>query len=198
MLKDVYKRILSGIVSIVLFYIVYTTADIITYSDKDEKCTADVIIVLGAGATDRGVSPVFAERINHAVNLYNEGYAEYIIMTGGYGAGNVNSDAQIAKLYAVECGVPGYRILLEDKSKITQENIENSKIIMEEKGFSSAIIVSDPLHMKRSMLMAADCGIEAYSSPTPSTRYRTYKTIIPFLFREEFFYVGYRFYRIIF
>lgn len=50
--------------------------------------------------------------------------------------------------------------------------------------------------MKRAMLMAKDCGIEAYSSPTPTTRYRTLRSKLPFLAREEFFYIGYRLVRI--
>jgi len=55
----------------------------------------------------------------------------------------------------------------------------------------TAIIVSDPLHMKRAILMAKDYGIEACSSPTPTTMYKSAKTQIPFLAREVFFYIGY-------
>ena len=60
----------------------------------------------------------------------------------------------------------------------------------------TAIIVSDPLHMKRAMAMAKDYGITAFSSPTPTTMYRRLKTKVPFLFRETFFYIGYAIVRI--
>ncbi|MBY2477640.1 hypothetical protein KWV16_12200 [Clostridioides difficile] len=66
---------------------------------------------------------------------------------------------------------------------------------MNENSYHTAIIVSDPLHMKRAMLMANDYEIEAYSSPTPTTRYISLKSKLPFLAREEFFYIGYRIYR---
>jgi len=46
------------------------------------------------------------------------------------------------------------------------------------------------------MLMADDYGITAYSSPTPTTMYRSAKTQIPFLARELFFYVGYSIVRV--
>ena len=62
----------------------------------------------------------------------------------------------------------------------------------------TAIIVSDPLHMKRAMLLAEDAGIKAYSSPTPSTRYVSLRTKIPFLARETFYYIGYQWYRLFF
>ena len=93
-------------------------------------------------------------------------------------------------------GVPAEDILTEDTSTITQENLENAKVIMKQNGYETAIIVSDPLHMKRAMLLAKDAGIEGYSSPTPTTRYKSLKTKIPFVAREVFFYVGYKWYRI--
>jgi uncharacterized SAM-binding protein YcdF (DUF218 family) len=45
--------------------------------------------------------------------------------------------------------------------------------------------------MKRAMRMAEDYGLTSFSSPTPTTMYRSLKTKVPFLFRETFFYVGY-------
>ena len=60
----------------------------------------------------------------------------------------------------------------------------------------TAVIVSDPLHMKRAMLLAEDAGIKAYSSPTPTTRYISMRTKIPFLARETFYYIGYQWYRL--
>ena len=68
-------------------------------------------------------------------------------------------------------GIPDEDILTEDQSSITQENLENAKAIMDAHQLETAIIVSDPLHMKRAMLLAEDAGITAYSSPTPTTRY---------------------------
>lgn len=45
-------------------------------------------------------------------------------------------------------------VLMEEASTITQENLENAKIIMDENAYEKAIIVSDLLHMKRAMLLA--------------------------------------------
>lgn len=180
----------------VVVYIVINVASICIYSTKDEKCKADVAIVLGAAAYEGEVSPVYRERINHGITLYKEGFVEKIIVTGGIGEGNVKSDAYYAKEYAISMGVLAEDVLTEDTSTITEENLENAKLIMEQKGYETAIIVSDPLHMKRAMLLAKDAGIEGYSSPTPTTRYQSLKTKIPFVAREVFFYVGYKWYRI--
>lgn len=182
----------------ILLYIGGNLLSIYLYSFKDEKQDADVAIVLGAATYYDEVSPVYRERLNQGIRLYIDGYVDKVIVTGGFGAGNAHSDAYTAKQYVVSQGVPEEDILLEETSSITQENLENAKVIMEENGMTTAIIVSDPLHMKRAMLLAKDAGIESYSSPTETTMYQSLETKVPFALRELFFYVGYKWYRIIF
>lgn len=189
-------KITAAMLAALMVYIAANTASIYIYAEMDEKRAADTAIILGAAADENGPSPVYRERINHGIELYNDGYVGKLIMTGGTGEGNTHSDAYIAKQYAVSQGIPDGDILTEDTSTITQENLENSKLIMDENGFDTAIIVSDPLHMRRAMLLARDAGITAYSSPTPTTMYVSAKTKFPFLAREVFFYIGYKWWRL--
>lgn len=192
--RDKCKIILASGVIILFLSIVIASAiavNIWNYGKKDEKSPSDVAIVLGAAVWDGEVSPVYRERINHAITLYEEGTVDFIILTGGFGEGSYKSDSQVAKEYALSQDVPEERILIEEKSIITEENLEFSKEIMEENDLETAIIVSDPLHMKRAMLMAKDYNINALSSPTTTSMYKSLKTKIPFLLREEFFYVCY-------
>ncbi len=181
---------------LILFYLIFTAISIVNYGKRDEKASSDVAIVLGASTWNGEVSPVYRERLNHGIWLHQNGYVDFLILTGGVGDGNNVSDAYIAKQYAISNSVPEQAIFIEEKSTITEENLENAKAIMDENSFDTAIIVSDPLHMKRSMLMAGDYGINACSSPTPTTMYKSLKTQIPFLLREEFFYIGYSIVRI--
>jgi len=53
------------------------------------------------------------------------------------------------------------------------------------------LIVSDPLHMKRGVLMAQDVGLLAEPSPTPSTRYQGLKSQMELLAHETYYYIGY-------
>lgn len=190
------RWIFFGIVLAVLIYGLVNAVSIWNYAGVEEICQADVVIVLGAGTQNDEVSPVFRERIRYGIWLYQNGYVEKIIFTGGYGEGNQHSDAYVAKQYAMEQGVPEEDILIEEKSTITQENIENAKSIMEAMLYDTALIVSDPLHMKRSMLMAKDYEIEAYSCPTPTSMYVSMPKKLAFLAREVFFYIGYKVWRI--
>lgn len=181
---------------LIISYTLITAISIVNYGNQDNGAYADVAIVLGAGTNDGNVSPVYRERINHAVQLYEKGRVQYLVLTGGTGEGNTVSDAFAAKQYAVSQGVPEGVIFIEETSTITEENLQNAKAIMEEKSLDTALIVSDPLHMKRAMAMADDYGFRADASPTTTTMYKTWKTKLPFLAREIFFYTGYRIVRI--
>ena len=179
-------------------YIGKNVFDIWSFSTEDQRQKADVAIILGAAAYNGEVSPVFRERIDHGITLYQERYVDRLIVTGGTAEGAKGSEAAAARDYLLSQGISEEAVLLEEESTITQENLENSKVIMEENGFETAVIVSDPLHMKRAMLLAEDAGINAYSSPTPTSRYVSLRTKIPFLARETFYYIGYKWYRIFF
>lgn len=194
--KITFRLIYLFLVLLILFYLIFTAISIVSYGKIDEKANSDVAIILGASTSNGEVSPVYRERINHGIWLYENDYVDYLILTGGIGEGNNVSDAYIAKQYALSKSVPEQAIFIEEKSTITEENLENAKSIMDENSFDTAIIVSDPLHMKRAMLMADDYGIDACSSPTQTTMYRSFKTKFPFLVREEFFYIGYSIVRV--
>ena len=192
-----WKRSAAFLIAVILIYVLGTALSIVSFSEKDETRQADAAVVLGASVYDNSPSPVFRERIDHAVDLYNDGYVNAIIMTGGVGEGNIRSEADIAREYAVQQGVPAEVIFKEEESSITAGNLEMARQVMSEQGFNTALIVSDPLHMKRAMMYADDLGMKAYSSPTPTSLYRSWKTKLPFLFREEFFYIGYRLTRLL-
>lgn len=191
-----FKKIIIVILIAILSYVIYVSYDIYSYGNVDEATKADAAIILGAGISSGEPSPVFKERINHGIWLYKNGYVDKLIFTGGKGKNENISDSSIAKKYAIENSVFGEDILIEEYSTITQENIFFAAKIVRENNFSSVIIVSDPLHMRRAMLMAKDYGLKAYSSPTPTTRYITAKSKTLFLAREVFFYVGYKIYRL--
>ncbi len=192
------KHMIYTFLSVVLLLLLYVASvfnQIYAYSQKTTETQGDCAIILGAGMGLHGPSPVFRERINHGISLYRTGKVKYLIFTGGFGEGSNISDAEVAKQYARELGVPEGAILLEQQSKYTHENMQYAKMIMEENGLFDALIVSDPLHMKRAMLTAKDAGITAYPSPTQTTKYRSYHTKTEFIIREVACLIGYHFYR---
>ena len=68
---------------------VYTVAlvMVLVVSQQDQRRAVDAIVVLGAAQYNGRPSPVLRARLDHALRLYNEGYAPRIVVTGGVGRG---------------------------------------------------------------------------------------------------------------
>ena len=152
---------------------------------------ADAAVVLGAAVWTKDPSPVFKERINHAINLYRKGRVRKLIFTGGQGNPGEPTEASAARDYALQSGVPPIDILIEEKSHTTYENIIYAKELADAHGIHNVLIVSDPLHMKRAMTMAEDAGLVAEAAPTPSTRYQGLSSQMSLLAHETYYYTGY-------
>ncbi|HEY5445338.1 MAG TPA: YdcF family protein, partial [Pyrinomonadaceae bacterium] len=73
----------------------------------------------------------------------------------------------------------------------TYENVVNAKQLADANNLKKLLIVSDPMHMKRAMTMAADVGLDAHPSPTPTTKYKSLRAQMGELARETVYYLGY-------
>lgn len=169
----------------------FTAFSIYSFAQLDETTPADAAIVLGAAVYREQPSPVFRERINHAITLYQQGTVDALIFTGGVGRNDDRAESEAAREYALAAGIPEEAIYIETISTDTFQNLEQAQLIMQRHGFGIALIVSDPLHMQRAMSIAEDLDIEAYSSPTTTSRYESLRSQIWFLVREVLFNMSY-------
>jgi uncharacterized SAM-binding protein YcdF (DUF218 family) len=177
---------------VVLFLSVSLLAkDIYTFSLNRSHAPADAAVVMGATVFRNRPSPVFRERINHAIDLYQSGIVQYVIFTGGLAGNDELAESEAARNYAIANGVPAEHILIETKSDTSCLNLIEAKRIMDEQDFDQVLIVSDPLHMRRTMWLAEQIGIEALSSPTPTSRYQSFDRRAGFLLREIYSYAAY-------
>jgi uncharacterized SAM-binding protein YcdF (DUF218 family) len=148
---------------VVAGYVAYRIWD---QGNRDEQRSADAIVVMGAAQYDGRPSPLFAARLDHAIELYHAGIAPRLIVTGGKQEGDRTTEAASAREYAIGHGVPGKAILSEDHSRTTLQSIRGVAALMREEGLETAVFVSDPSHMLRVLRMASDQGIDAFGSPT--------------------------------
>ena len=169
----------------------YLAVSIYFYGNNSTTLRADAAIVLGAAVWGENPSPVFRERINHGINLYKSDRVNKIIFTGGQGNAQELPEATVAKNYAVLQGVSKLNILTETQSRTTYQNLYYANQVAENHQLSQFLMVSDPLHMKRAMLMAKNLEMNVYPSPTPTTKYQSFKSKLPFLLRETYFYIHY-------
>ena len=116
--------------------------------------TADAAVVLGAAAWNKQPSPVFLERINHAIALYQSHRVGKIVFTGGTPKKGYMTEAEVGRRYALKQGIPAKNILFENTSRNTYENLRNIKPILRANSVDSIIIVSDPYHLARAQAIA--------------------------------------------
>jgi len=185
------KRLLWVSLGAILIGSAWLAWSIAAYARQHDPAPADVAIVLGAAVWGTQPSPVFAARIDHAITLYQQGDVRRIIFTGGIGAGDQHAEAEVARQYALGAGVPDSQIDIETRSTVTYTNLSEAQALLSPDRAARVLIVSDPLHMRRAVTMARDLGLDAYPAPTPTSRYRSWRTQAGFLGREIFFYAGY-------
>lgn len=154
---------------------------------EDANQQADVGIVLGAAVYDTEPSPVFRERINHAISLKQDGRIRRLLFTGGAASPGDLTEAEVARDYAIAKGIAPRDILMETTSRTTRQNLLEARAVMQATDMQTAIIVSDPLHLQRAMQMAGGLGLAAKPGATPTSLYRSWSTQVPFLLRETYF-----------
>ncbi len=182
-----FARTLAGAALLLGALSLAVLVEVAVYGGRSSDAFADAAIVLGAAVYEDRPSPVFEERIRHAVDLYKAGRVRLLVMTGGLGPGDRLTEAEAARRWSLEQGVPPEAILLENASRTTQENLELALPLLRRHGLNRVLLVSDPLHMRRAMAIAGKLGIEAVPSPTPTSRYVGWQSWSGFLIGEAYY-----------
>lgn len=128
----------------------------------------DAILVLGAAQYNGRPSPVLRARLDHALDLYDRGLADRIIFTGGIGAGDTLSEAEVSRRYAVRNGVPDSAILVERQGATSAQSVGAAAALMRAHGLETALVVSDSYHMLRLELLVRRAGIRPLRAPVPN------------------------------
>ncbi|MFZ4585810.1 MAG: YdcF family protein [Acidimicrobiia bacterium] len=135
-------------------------------NNDDSPTRADALLVLGAAQYDGRPSPVFAARLDHALELYRAGVAKQIYVTGGGQPGDRFTEATAGANYLIERGVPDSAIVRETTSRDSYESLAASARILSERGQQKVVMVTDPFHAARVDAIAHELGLEASTSPT--------------------------------
>lgn len=141
---------------------------------QDHARPSDVIVVLGARVNaDGSPGSDLTSRTYRAVDLWQAGYAPFMICTGGF-KDEPLSAAAVCKRFAVSLGVPADRIGLADGSTNTIEDAEVTARLMAANGLRTAIIVSHPLHLYRARWLFHRAGVDVVTSPTSTATDRIF------------------------
>lgn len=123
-----------------------------------------VMVILGCQVKSWGPSILLQDRLDTALEYWEEHPDITIVVSGGQGPDEHISEAQAMYDYLVEQGVDEEQILLEDQSHNTVQNLSCSIKLLAEEGFDTTddmIVVSNGFHLTRvRMLWERVCGTD--------------------------------------
>ena len=153
-------------VVVVIGYVAVNLAQVWWAGAHDAAQDADVIVVLGAAQYDGRPSAQLKARLDHVLELWRNGTASKIIVTGGNRPGDRFTEAGTSAAYLEDNGVNADAILLEDAGTNTYDSLRTVSEMMVAPGFKTAVVVTDPFHELRCVLTLRQLGITAYPSAT--------------------------------
>lgn len=150
------------LLSICLLIFLFVEICILTGFGSDAPENADYLIVLGAKV--RGETPSLAlyYRIEVAYDYLSANPDTVCIASGGQGPDEGISEAECIRKILVEKGISPDRILIEDRSESTSQNLRYSRDLVGGES-ASVVIVSNNFHVFRAKALARQCGFEAVS-----------------------------------
>ncbi|MEX5718979.1 YdcF family protein [Geodermatophilus maliterrae] len=186
-------RVFGAVVLAALLLVASTAAAIWYTARGDSRPSSDAIVVLGSAQYNGVPSSIFEARLEHALSLWEDGVAPVVVTVGGKAAGDAFTEAEAGRDYLVDAGMPADSLLAVPEGVDTLESMRAVGTAYAERGWSTAVLVTDPWHAMRAERMAEDAGMEAQSSPTrqgPAVQTRT--TQFRYILRETAAYLLYR------
>lgn len=162
------RRVVLGVLLVGVLIVGGTGFRVWLVARIDDRSPADVVLVLGAAQYDGTPSKVLEARLRHAKTLYEQGVAPYIVTTGGNRPGDTYTEASAGDNWLAEHGVPKNRIIPVGEGNDTLGSLKAAAARIHQRGWQTAVIVSDPWHSLRARTMASDVGLDVWTSPTHS------------------------------
>lgn len=163
------RRALIGagvLAALLVVYVVGTFIQVWHASGRDGARDAGAIVVLGAAQYNGRPSPVLKNRLDHAYDLWDLGFAPIIVVTGGRQEGDTYTEATTGYNYLRDLGVPDSAIRKEVQGTTTYESLAAVARFLRTEGIDDVILVSGPAHSKRLAGIAPQVGLDAAISPS--------------------------------
>lgn len=173
---------LYTIISCIAVYVlsllaVYSLSAVFNLFHLKKKRDADYIIVLGAGIIGSRVTPLLAARIEKGIELLCYNPNAVLIMSGGQGSGEDIPESKAMADYAIDKGVSAEKVILEQKSVSTEENLRFSRKLINKQN-PQIIVVTTAYHMFRALILAKRQGIRCVGFGSKTKWYFTLNAFI--------------------
>lgn len=145
-----------------------TKSNIVTLEEAAKLSDIDCAVILGAGVRDGKPTPMLRDRLLTGIELYKNGGAKKLIMSGDHGSEEYD-EVNIMKSFAVENGIPDSDIFMDHAGFSTYDTVYRAKEIFEA---DNIIIVSQEYHLYRALYIAEKLGVKAVGVSADLNTYR--------------------------
>ena len=159
------RRLAIGAVAVVVVYFGITFFQVWRASTQDHAREAQAIVVLGAAQYDGRPSGVLRARLDHAAELWRDGIAPIIVVTGGNRPGDRFTEASAAASYLIRSGTPEEVLRLESNGSSSWESLAAAARFLRAEGITDVVLVSSPYHALRIEEIADEVGLDGAASP---------------------------------
>lgn len=162
----VIRRAIGSLISLVLLAGLLLVGYVYYTGGQDQRTPTDAIVVLGASQFDGEPSPVFANRLDHSLDLILHDVAPVIITIGGKQPGDRFTEASAGRNYLIDSGLLPDQVIAIPTGGDTLESMTAVQVLLKKRGWDHITVVSDPAHVARIKIIAGNLGITSESSPT--------------------------------
>lgn len=192
--RKLFKAFLTLTVFVLIFY-VSLIVKIYGYTNINEAQNTDAIVVMGASQWNGYPSPIFKNRLEHALSLYQKGLSSKFILTGGTGKGEKISESRVGENYLVGNDIAAKNIFTEEVGRTSLQSLMEIAQILKNQNLNSVILVSDGFHMMRLNKMAKDLNINVYLSAASNNSFNKLSEF-KYVLRESLVYLLYLLFKI--
>lgn len=178
-IKTFFKRLFKGLIYIALTGVVLvfginayvkfsTKGSILTVEELTKEDKSDCILILGCQVRADGTpSLMLSDRLDRGIELYKQGVAPKIIMSGDHGTKYYN-EVGTMRQYAIDAGVPSSDIFMDHAGFSTYDSMYRAKEIF---GVKKVTVVTQEYHLYRALYIGKKLGMEVNGSPSEGQNY---------------------------
>jgi SanA protein len=137
----------------------YVGTRVYIYNDAAKAPDAEVALIPGAAVLkDGALSPIFIDRVDMAIKLYEAKKVSKILVSGDNST-VIHNEVNPVRLYLISKGIPDQDIFLDHAGFDTYSTMYRAKSIF---GVSSVLITTQSFHLPRAVFIARELGIKTY------------------------------------
>lgn len=164
------KTGLTMAAAVVITLVLFPVGQMHCFGTTNYRVPVDAAVVLGAQVYPDGTpSPVLQDRLDTAIQFYNDGYTSVLVLSGGIDVDGT-SEAKVMQEYVVAQGIPVEDTLIDEQGSNTKQTARNTVTALQEAGLTKVATVSNFYHLARIKMLYLSEGMDVVTVPSEAIK----------------------------